>query len=91
MMVPVFYDDGRGLVKVWAVLGWMTRPLDVSFAGVPSAKVVEGRCRVKFIPLHQTMASPVFAEVYVSRLLDRTEFRAHCDRFRTVDRILANL
>ena len=26
MMVPVFYDDGRKLVKVWAVLGWKGHP-----------------------------------------------------------------
>lgn len=33
----------------------------------------------------------VAAEVYVSRLLDRTEFRKHCDRHRTAKAILANL
>jgi hypothetical protein len=36
-------------------------------------------------------AVPVLAEVYVSRLLDRDEFRRHCDRHRTRDAILANL
>jgi hypothetical protein len=36
-------------------------------------------------------AVPVMAEVYVSRLLDRDEFRRHCDRHRTRDAILANL
>jgi hypothetical protein len=36
-------------------------------------------------------AVPVMAEVYVTRLLDRDEFRWHCDRFRTRSAILANL
>jgi hypothetical protein len=31
------------------------------------------------------------AEVYVSRLLDRDEFRRHCDRHQTRNAILANL
>jgi hypothetical protein len=31
------------------------------------------------------------AEVYVSQLLDRDEFRRHCDRFKTREAILANL
>ena len=33
----------------------------------------------------------VVAETYVSRLLDRDEFRAHCDRYKTAARILENL
>jgi hypothetical protein len=36
-------------------------------------------------------AEPVLAEVYVGRLLDRGEFRGHCDRHKTRDAILANL
>jgi len=37
------------------------------------------------------LAYPVFEEIYVSRLLDRDEFRAHCDRHKTRKAILANL
>lgn len=36
-------------------------------------------------------AVPVLAEVYVTRLLHREEFRQHCDRYRTQKAILANL
>jgi hypothetical protein len=36
-------------------------------------------------------AIPVTAEVYVTRLLDRDEFRTHCDRHKSRDAILANL
>jgi hypothetical protein len=35
MMVPVFFDAGRGRVKVWAVLGWERRPLTVEYARYP--------------------------------------------------------
>lgn len=38
-MVPVFYDQQRQLVKVWAMLGWTTRRLQVSFATPPAATV----------------------------------------------------
>jgi hypothetical protein len=37
------------------------------------------------------MATPVFAELYVRRLLDRDEFRAVCDKHRTRQAILAAL
>jgi hypothetical protein len=46
---------------------------------------------VKFSGDVYEFAVPVMAEVYVSRLLDRDEFRRHCDRHRTGDAILANL
>ncbi len=31
------------------------------------------------------------AEVYVTRVLDRTEFRQHCDRHKTYREIVGNL
>jgi hypothetical protein len=37
------------------------------------------------------LAVPVMAEVYVGQLLNRDEFRRHCDRYRTREAILANL
>jgi hypothetical protein len=46
---------------------------------------------VRFERDRYEFAVPVMAEVYVERLLDRDEFRKHCDRFRTRDAILANL
>jgi hypothetical protein len=91
MMVPVFYDVGRGQTKVWAILGWATRRLEVSFATPPAVQVITGRPRIDFCPAFKQIAYPVFAEAYVSRLLDRDEFRAHCDRYRTRTRILEHL
>jgi hypothetical protein len=46
---------------------------------------------VRFSGESHRLATPVMAEVYVSRLLDRDEFRRHCDRYRTREEILANL
>jgi hypothetical protein len=46
---------------------------------------------VEFSGERYEFAVPVMAEVYVSRLLDREEFRSHCDRHGTRDAILANL
>jgi hypothetical protein len=46
---------------------------------------------VEFSGDRYEFAVPVMAEVYVERLLDRDEFRRHCDRYGTRDAILANL
>ncbi len=91
MMVPVFYDLGRRKAKVWAVLGWARRRLTASFATPPVAHVLAGEVEVKFRPWDYSLAYPVFAETYVSRLLDRDEFRALCDRYQTQSQILEAL
>jgi hypothetical protein len=91
MMVPVFYDVGRRKTKVWAILGWATRELVVSFGTPPAAQVLNGRVKIRFGSIYRKIAYPVFAEAYVSRLLDRDEFRAHCERYKTRDRILQDL
>jgi len=76
---------------VWAILGWAARELHVGFAGEPAARVLKGHVTVRFFPETHQLAYPVFAEAYVSRLLDRDEFRAHCDRHKTAARILQHL
>lgn len=91
MMVPVFFDIGRGKTKVWMVLGWSTRDLHVDFATPPLARVKEGRVEVRFQAARRSIAYPVFAEAYVTRLLDRDEFRAHCSRWKSRKEILAHL
>jgi hypothetical protein len=47
--------------------------------------------RVEFQREWCEAATPVFAEVYVERLMDRDEFRRFCDRYKTREEILANL
>ena len=100
MMVPVFYDEGREKTKVWAFLGWRTVLVDAEYRVPPNVRAVEplpgtGQAGepppVLFRSDRYQLAVPVMAEVYVERLLDRDEFRRHCDRFQTRDAILANL
>ncbi len=91
MMVPVFYDRGRKQMKVWAILGWAARPLTVSFEVPPVAQVLAGRARVEFGREWHRLAYPVFAETYVTRLLDRDQFQRLCDREKTATRILEHL
>jgi hypothetical protein len=90
-MVPVFYDRERNKTKVWAVLGWSTRNLEVEFATPPAAHVLQGHVRLDFVPETHPIAYPVLAETYVSRLMDGDEFRAHCDQYRTRSEILRHL
>jgi hypothetical protein len=91
MMVPVFFDIVRRKTKVWTILGWATRLLNVSFATPPTAHLVKGQPHVRFGSTFHQIAYPVFAETYVARLLDRDEFRAHCDRYKTRSQILQHL
>ncbi len=100
MMVPIFHDLGRRLTKVWVFLGWVVRDLSVHFQKAPAATILDGAGRkvrlgraldLTFAAELHCVAQPVTAEVYVSRLLDRDEFRRHCDRHRTRAAILANL
>jgi hypothetical protein len=58
---------------------------------IPDAPPDDGPPDVWFMGDTYSLPTPVTAEVYVDRLLDRDEFRRHCDRHRTAAAILANL
>jgi hypothetical protein len=99
-MVPIFYDVQRRKMKVWAILGLKKRSLKASFARRPEIKAVhdgngkpaaKGSVTPVWTDEHHPFVEIVSAEVYVGRLLDRTEFRAHCDRHKTRKAILENL
>ncbi|HEX4132617.1 MAG TPA: hypothetical protein VHZ24_21470 [Pirellulales bacterium] len=98
-MVPVFFDEGRKKTKVWVVLGWASRNVEIGFAKPPAARIYNaagGRVerdtpRLKFQPRYAQLAYPVTAEVYVTKILDRAEFRALCNKYRTQAAILKNL
>jgi hypothetical protein len=60
------------------------------FPGMPGAPV-EDAPEIHFYGAHRYLATPIFAEVYVTKLLNRTEFRRHCDTYATKAAILANL
>ena len=98
MMVPVFFDRQRGKTKVWVFLGWSERPVTFSFARPPAVTVTrDGQAAtredavVAFWNSGATLAYPVTAEVYVDRILNRDEFRALCNRYKTPSAILRNL
>lgn len=98
VMVPVFYDRGRNLTKVWAVLGWAVRPVRFEYATPPPATITRNGQPVDpkdvemvFEDTHRPIAYPVTAEVYVKTPLDRAEFRALCDRYKTRTAILQHL
>ncbi|MEX2118680.1 MAG: hypothetical protein WD847_03645 [Pirellulales bacterium] len=98
-MVPVFYDQMRKKTKVWVFLGWSAKPVTVHFAKQPEFEVLDtdgkkaaGRLpEVLFTSGYHSLAYPVSAEVYVTRLMNRDEFRRHCDRYKTRSAILKNL
>ncbi len=98
MMVPVFYDVQRRKTKVWVVLGWAERPANIYFNKPPAARVTDpsgkdasSKVRLEYQGTYRQVCYPVSAEVYVDRLMDRDEFRRHCDRYRTRSAILKNL
>jgi hypothetical protein len=100
MMVPVFYDIQREKVKVWAVLGVTTKPIKVSYATPPEVKKLvkddgtildPSAATIIYTDAEYKVAYPVMAEVYVSRVLDRDEFRKLCDEHRTQEAILQHL
>jgi hypothetical protein len=50
-----------------------------------------GPPNIKYLGERHKLAVPVLVEVYVEKLLDRDEFRRHCDRHKSQAAILANL
>lgn len=100
MMVPVFHDVVRKKTKVWVSLGWSVRRLIVSFARPPGAVMFDDEGRrlesargpeLRFTGKDTELAYPVTAEVYVDKILDRDQFRSHCDRYEKQSAILSHL
>jgi hypothetical protein len=100
MMVPVFFDVGRERTKVWVFLGWSVRPVRIGFGKRPTASVFDESGKqvaddegplLEFHTASKAIAYPVMAEVYVDKILNREEFRAHCDKHKTRQAILENL
>ena len=100
MMVPVFYDINRGKTKVWAVLGVASKPMNISYAHPPTvreikgpggARVNPGNAYLEFVNQSTHLTYIVSAEVYVTHLLNRTEFRQLCDQKRTFKAIVESL
>ncbi|MFN0017265.1 MAG: hypothetical protein ACKVP0_03335 [Pirellulaceae bacterium] len=105
MMVPVFFDQQRQKTKVWVMLGWEQANCTLGYVQHPGIAITgpdgkpaefgkpggEETPEIHFHGTHRHLATPVFAEVYVTKLLNRTEFRRHCETYQTKAAILANL
>ncbi len=100
MMVPVFFDQERQKTKVWVMLGWEQANCTFGYEQEPGVKITgpdgkpvagDDAPEVHFHGTHRYLATPVFAEVYVTKILNRAEFRRHCDTYQTKAAILANL
>ena len=100
MMTPIFYDEEREKTKVWALLGWRITHVSVEYRVRPTVVSIDPRSGEKpgrepppvlFNGDRYDLAVPVMAEFYVSRLLNRDEFRRHCDRHKTREAVLSNL
>lgn len=91
MMVPVSYDDISGRIRVWMFLGWNTDRLNCSFAAEPQVQITRGNAEILFKSTSKTLWSPVVAEMEVTQLLNREEFRNHCDAYISQKAILRNL
>lgn len=96
MMVPLFYGVNRKRTKVWVFMGWANRAVEVSFATRPTTTVFDPKGKqvadssplLRFENIRLNLAYPVSAEVYVTKIFNRDEFREHCDRYKTRSAIL---
>ncbi len=99
MMVPVFFDIPRNMTKVWVVLGYEQQSLEVEFSSNPQITVFDRQGKkvdAASLDVHYnsqvcSLWYPVFAEIYVKKILDRNEFRKLCDKYSTKSEILKAL
>ncbi len=96
MMVPVFFDIARKKTKVWVVMGYAVKPLRIWFKESPEAAITDkkgkpAKAKLEFHSTKQRLVYPVSAEVYVSKILNRDEFRVLCDKYKTYSAIITAL
>jgi hypothetical protein len=96
MMVPVFYDIKRRKVKVWVMMGFTQKPLDITFKRKPEVTVADSRGKPVKIPIkfkneRKRLIYPVSAEIYLNKPLNRQEFRELCNTYKTRTKILKAL
>lgn len=104
MMVPVYFDLYRKKTRVWAFLGWRPLAVEIGFQRQPQVlgcqwvgeddKVNHRPPQtpdVSFRRVYGTVASPVFSELSVGRVLDRDEFQSLCDQHQTAAAIRKHL
>ena len=96
MMVPVFYDKLRKKTKVWVVLGYAVKPLSIWYSQKPKVTVTDAEGKkaeadIEFESSQKSLIYPVSAEIYVNKILNRSEFRSLCDKYKTHSAILKAL
>jgi len=96
MMVPVFYDELREKTKVWVVLGCAVKPLSIWYSQKPKVTVTDAEGKkaeadIEFESSQKSLIYPVSAEIYVNKILNRSEFRSLCNRYKTQSDILSAL
>lgn len=99
MMVPVFFDLQRKQTKVWAFLGWSQQSVHCAYATAPKYQATNSagetvgpdKVEVHFVSQYEQLLTPIVAELYVNKILNRDEFRQHCDAYKSRSAILGNL
>lgn len=99
MMVPIFYDIDKNKIKVWALLGYEEKDLYIYFNKAPEVTIFDKNGKkieldewnLYFIGTSKSIIYPVFAEVYVDKILNRQEFRELCDKYKTRSEIIEAL
>ena len=97
MMVPLFHDAELKKIKVLAFLGWAARPVTVRYVRPPAVRVMNRLgmtargVTIEFAAQIESLVYPATEEIYVSRLLDRSEFQRLCDRHQSRPAILEAL
>lgn len=102
MMVPVAVNLA-GEVQVWCFLGWSSVKLKVSFKDNHFGSLLRLRDDGTDEPLQATSckvldstyhaAYPIMCEAWIKpeKVMIRTDFRAHCDRYNSEREIIASL
>ena len=97
--VPIYFDLGRNVTRVWLTLGVRLTKLEAEYARPPSIKLAKGEGDWKPVAARKLqgasylIAVDEFAEVELKgiRTLSREELRAICDREKTKEAILGVL
>jgi hypothetical protein len=105
MMVPIYYDPDIRKLKCWIFLGWTHITVNASYVNRPAvltmdtskhpylnSPMFQGQTpMVSFDSKNFEASYPITVEAYVDRLMNRNEFRSHCDKYGTAEAILQAL
>ena len=97
--VPIYIDYQNGKTRLWATLGVRLAPLEATYAAPPKIRAAGSSNAwqdVKFEtlrPANYVIPVDEFAEFELdgSRMLNRNELRALCDKYKTKEEILKAL